>query len=86
MSNTSFEEKYNRLKALLVDFIKNRDSNDYVKIMDDLVAEYVVSEEYTCLSPGGKRSLIAMYRELRRFLLKLIEARDDLILHSEEAA
>ena len=86
MPNTSFEEKYNRLKALLVEFFKNRDSNDYIKILDDLVAEYVVSEEYTCLSPEGKRSMIAMYRELRKFLLKLIEIRDSVILQTEEAA
>lgn len=86
MSNESVKEKYNRLRSLLADLLNNRDPKEYVKILDDVVLSYVVTDEFTCLSLESRKNLISMYLELKDFILGLLELKADDLEQVEDAA
>jgi len=50
----------------------NRDTSEYISTLDDLLMNYVTTEEYTSLQLSERQAIVGCIREIRELISDLI--------------
>jgi hypothetical protein len=72
MSNSN-PEKSILLASIVNDFLLNRDPEDYLKLMDDLLLIYVTTDEFVHLPPDQRIDAVCSIKEIKGLIAGLIK-------------
>jgi hypothetical protein len=74
MSNNNLKKSI-LLDSIVDDFLLNRDPEDYINLMDDLLLSYITTEEFVNLPPDQRINVVCSIKEIKGLIAGLIKHR-----------